>query len=182
MRLDLGDVIAHFTLEVPGLRRYGIQWHVGPALDTTPADRIPRTPGRPGPTTRKVAFKMDLQADKKVSLSVQWTDEMGNPSDAPADGGSVSYSVDNIDVIALTDNGDGTAVAAATGALGDATVSVSAVAGGRTLTGDLDIHVVAGLAERVNVLAGAPEEVTPDDAQTGPEVGADVAGEQQPGA
>lgn len=194
MRIDLGDIVAHFTLEVPGLRRYGIRWRVGAPLDTTPADRIPRTPGRPGPTPRKVAFTMDLQADKKVSLSVQWTDELGNPADAPADGtGGVSYTVDNDAVIALTDNGDGTAVAAATGELGDATVSVSAQAGGRTLTGDLDIHVVAGLAERVNIVAGAPEEVTPDDVeqppaggdtsggQTGPEVGADVAGEPQPG-
>jgi hypothetical protein len=166
MRIDLGDVVAHFTLEVPGLRRYGIRWRVGAPTDTTPADRIPHTPGVPSgtpPTTRKVVFTMDLQADKKVALSVGWTDEVGNPADAPADGGSVSYTCDNTSVVALTDNGDGTAVAAATGTLGDAKVSVSAQAGGRTLTGDLDIHVVAGLAERVNVVAGAPEEVTPDD-------------------
>lgn len=198
MRIDLGDVVAHINLEVPGLRRWHIRWHVGAPLDTTPADRgSRRTTRMPGvlrstpPTTRKVDLTMDLQADKKVSLSVEWTDEVGNPTDAPADGGgAISYTCDNADVIALTDNGDGTAVAAATGALGDAKVSVSAQAGGRTLTGDLDIHVVSGLAERVNVVAGAPEEVTPDDVtppaggggQTGPEVGAGGASEPQPGA
>lgn len=163
MRIDLGDVIAHLTLEVPGLRRWGIKWRIGPALDTTPADRISHTPGTPRDPNRKVDLYMDLQADKQVSLSVQWTDEVGNPTEAPADGGSVTYAVDNADVIALTDNGDGTAVAAATGTIGDARVSVTAVAGGRTLTGDLDIHVVSGLAERVNVVAGDPEEVTPDE-------------------
>jgi hypothetical protein len=191
MRLDLGDVIAHFTLEVPGLRRYGIRWRVGAPMDTTAADRTPRTPGHPGPMPRKVAFEMDLQADKKVALSVQWTDEVGNPTDAPADGtGGISYTVDRGDIIALSDNGDGTAVAAATGNLGTAIVSVSAQAGGRTLTGDLALTVVAGLAERVNIVAGAVDEVTPDEVtppagggeQTGPEVGADTAGEPQPGA
>jgi hypothetical protein len=206
MRIDLGDVIAHFTLEVPGLRRYGIRWRVGAPMDTTLADRTNRTPGvlrSTPPTPRKVAFEMDLQADKKVALSVQWTDEVGNPTDPPADGtGGVSYTVDKGDIIALTDNGDGTAVAAAVGNLGTAIVSVSAQAGGRTLTGDLALTVVAGLAERVNIVAGPAEEVTPDDvqtggdgtggtgvdagagagAQTGPEVGADTAGEAQPGA
>jgi hypothetical protein len=205
MRIDLGDVIAHFTLEVPGLRRYGIRWRVGAPMDTTPADRTNRTRGvlcSTPPTPRKVAFEMDLQADKKVALSVQWTDEVGNPADPPADGtGGVSYTVDRGDIVALTDNGDGTAVAAATGNLGTAIVSVSAQAGGRTLTGDLALTVVAGLAERVNIVAGPAEEVTPDDTtpadqppadttptdttgsgQTGPEVGADTAGEPQPGA
>lgn len=162
MRIDLGDVVAHFNLEVPGLRRYHIRWHVGPALDTTAADRIPHTPGTPRPTPRKVDLIMDLQADQKVALSLEWTDEVGNPTGPPADGGTVAYTVDNADVIALTDNGDGTAEAAATGTLGNAVVSVSAQAGGRTLTGDLAFVVVAGLAERVNVVAGAPEEVTPD--------------------
>lgn len=195
MRIDFGDVIAHVTLEVPGLRRWGIMWRIGPALDTTPADRTSHTPGTPRDPNRKVDLLMDLQADKKVTLSVEWTDEVGNPTSAPADGtGDVTYAVDNADVIALTDNGDGSAVAAATGSLGDARVSVTAHAGGRTLTGDLDIHVVAGLAERVNIVASAPEEVTPDAApadagtpadgsgQTGPEVGAGVASEVQPGA
>lgn len=162
MRIDLGDVVAHINLEVPGLRRYHFRWHVGPALDTTPPDRIPPGPGTPR-STRKVDLIMDLAADQKVALSLQWTDEMGNLAEAPADGGAVTYTVDNADVIALTDNGDGTAVAAATGQLGNAVVHVDAQAGGRTRTGDLSLVVVAGLAERVSVVAGAPEEVTPDD-------------------
>jgi hypothetical protein len=106
---------------------------------------------------------MDLQADKKVALSVQFTDEVGNATEAPADA-VTAYTVDDPTIINLTDNGDGTASAAATGTLGTANVHVdaSSAASGLTVSGDLQIVVVAGLAERVEILAGAPEEVTPD--------------------
>lgn len=109
---------------------------------------------------------MDLQADKKVALSVGYTDEVGNPADAPADA-LVTYTVDDPSIIALTDNGDGTAEAAATGVLGTANVHVEAAFTGDggapvTVSGDLQLVVVAGLAERVTIVAGAPEEVTPD--------------------
>lgn len=104
---------------------------------------------------------MDLQADKKVSLSLAYTDEVGNPADTPASA-TATYTVDDPAIIALTDNGDGTAVAAATGTLGAANVHVEATFDGKTVTGDLQIVVVAGLAERVSVVAGEPEEVSPD--------------------
>lgn len=108
---------------------------------------------------------MDLQADKKVPLSIGWTDEVGNPVEEPPAGATVAYTVDNTDIIALTDNGDGTAVAAATGVLGAATVHAEASAPGLpTQTGDLGIVVVPGLAERITITPGEPEEVTPDTA------------------
>ena len=108
---------------------------------------------------------MDLQADQQVPLSLEYTDEVGNPTTAP-DEAAVTYTVDDPTIINLTDNGDGTAVAAAVGALGTANVHVEAVFDGQTLTGDLQIVVVAGLAERLNIVAGEPTEVTPDE---GPE-------------
>ncbi len=40
-------------------------------------------------------------------------------------------------------------------------VEASAI-GMAPVTGDLNIVTVPGLAERVNIVAGAPEEVTPD--------------------
>jgi len=106
---------------------------------------------------------VDLQADKKVALSIEFTDEPGNPVPAPTDA-VVAYTVDDPSIINLTDNGDGTASAAATGVLGTANVHVAAssVLSGLTVTGDLQLVVVAGLAERVNIVAGPPEEVTPD--------------------
>lgn len=103
---------------------------------------------------------MDLQADKKVGLSVEFTDEVGNPVTTPA-GETVVYTVDDPSIIALTDNGDGTASAAATGVLGTANVHVEAT-GPLAASGDLQIVVVPGLAERLNVVAGEPEEITPD--------------------
>jgi len=116
--------------------------------------------------TGKVDVRMDLQADKKVALSVEYTDEVGNPVSAPA-GATAVYTVDDPTIINLTDNGDGTAEAAATGTLGTANVHLDVTfndeAGNPvTVSGDLQLVVVAGLAERVNIVAGAPEEVTPD--------------------
>jgi hypothetical protein len=108
---------------------------------------------------------MDLQADKKVSLAYQWTDEVGNPTAPPTGTVTAVWTVDNTAVINLTDNGDGTAVAAATGTLGTANVHLEVTANGDTFTGDLQLVVVSGLAERINVVAGTPEEVTPDDGE-----------------
>ncbi len=160
MNIDLGDAQLEINLRIPGLRRYRFVWHVGTPYDTSPADRIVKGPPY-GPTPRKVDLIMDLLADKGVPLSVQWTDEVGNPTAAPADAAAV-YTVDNPTVINLTDNGDGTATAAATGTLGTANVHADITGGGMTITGDLQIVVVAGLAERANVVAGEPFEVTPD--------------------
>lgn len=160
MDIDLGDATLTLNLRVKGLKRYALAWRLGAAADTTEADRVVLGPPYHQPTGRTDLI-MDLQADKKVPLSVAFTDEVGNPTAAPA-GAVVTYTVDDPTIIALTDNGDGTAVAAAVGTLGTANVHVEASFDGVTVTGDLQVVVVAGLAERVTVVAGAPEEVTPD--------------------
>jgi hypothetical protein len=160
MEVDLGDVVAVFNLRVKGLRRFDLLLRVGVPYDTSPADRVVKPPPY-APHPGKVDLIMDLQADKAVPLSVVYTDEVGNPTTAPV-GATVAYTVDDPTLINLTDNGDGTAVAAAVGALGTANVHVVATFNGTTLTGDLQIVVVAGLAERLNVVAGEPVEVTPD--------------------
>lgn len=161
MRLDLGDALLDINLRVKGLRRYGrLIWRTGVPRNTTAADRTIQGPPYAQPTER-IDTAMDLQADKKVPLSVGFTDEVGNPVATP-EGASAVYTVDDPTIISLTDNGDGTAEAAATGTLGNAVVHVEVTAGDTTLTGDLGITVVAGNAERVTITAGAAEEVTPD--------------------
>lgn len=160
MQLDLGDIALNIDVRVKGLRPLRTVWRIGAPADTTPADRVVLGPPYSQPSGR-IDTIMDLMADKKVSLSAQWTDEVGNPVATP-DGATAVYTVDNPPVIALTDNGDGTAVAAATGVLDVANVHGEFTANGVTVTGDLQIVVVAGLAERANIVAGPPEEVTPD--------------------
>lgn len=160
MELDLGDVVAVFNLRVKGHRTPRVHWRFGVPVDSTPADRTIKPPPYYA-NTGKVDVHMDLQADKKVTASAGWTDEVGNPADAPADA-TVVYTVDDPTIIDLTDNGDGTCVVSATGTLGSATVHMEVTADGKTLTGDALVTVVAGLAERVNVVFGEPEEVTPD--------------------
>lgn len=154
---DYGDLLHVEQWLVKG-KRLGFVWNIGAPRDTVPADRIP---GPATPRTWKADVIMDLLADKKVALSPSWKDEMGNPTTPPTSF-TGTYTVDNASVINLTDNGDGTAVAAAVGVLGSATVHAVFSFNGQTVTGDLLINVVAGLAERVDIVAGEPEEVTPD--------------------
>jgi hypothetical protein len=127
---------------------------------TTAEDRIVKPPPYHTPTGR-IDVVVDLRADQQVPLSGEFTDEVGNPVATP-DNATVTYTVDDPTVINLTDNGDGTATAAAVGVLGTANVHAEAMWNGNTVTGDLQIVVVAGLAERFNVVAGEPTEVTPD--------------------
>ena len=157
---DLGDLALDWRVRVKCCRPLRLVLRIGAPVDTDPADRAIKGPPY-FQSTGKVDLIMDLQADKKVALTASYTDEVGNPVPTPADA-AVTYTVDDPTIINLTDNGDGTAEAAATGTLGTAHVHVDATSGGITLTGDLEIVVVAGLAERVAIVAGEPEEVTPD--------------------
>lgn len=160
--LDLGDAALEINLRVKRQPRRRLRLRVGVPTDTTEQDRVVKGPPYHQPRASEGAvIAVDLQADKKVTLTGEWTDEVGNPVGAPDDA-TYAYTVDDPNVINLTDNGDGTAVAAAVGTPGTANVHGEAMGGGATLTGDLQIIVVAGLAERFNITAGEPEEVTPD--------------------
>lgn len=164
MRIDFGDVYADIDLRVKGQRRVDFRWKVGVPYDSTPEDRQTGTSQPNAQPTERVDFSMDLQADKKVDVSAEWTDEVGNATQQPADA-SITFSVSDPNVLNLTDNGDGTATLAATGNLGTCNVHIDASGDGQTLSGDAQVVVVAGLAERVNLTFGEPSEVTPDDQQ-----------------
>lgn len=158
---DRGDLLEVNALLIKGKRPYFV-WRVGAPRNTTAADRV--RPPAPLPLYMRypgVDVAMDLKADQQVPLSLAWQDEIGNPASPPA-GATVDFSVDDSNIINLTDNGDGTANAAATGVIGAATVHCEVNANGRTVTGDLLLTVVPGDAERVEVVAGEPTEVTPD--------------------
>jgi hypothetical protein len=161
VEINFGDVIASIELRVPGLVRYHPIRHYGAPRNTTEEDRVVRGVPVPTPANTEKGVRMDLAADQKVSASVEYTDEVGNPTGTPADA-SATWAVSDPAIISMTDNGDGTAEFAATGTLGSCEVTVTATAGGHTFTGTDTLVVVAGLAERVNVAFGTPEEVTPD--------------------
>lgn len=156
---DYGDLL-HVERWIVKGSRPRIRVRVGRPRDTTPEDRTP-TPGAYRPHDGKVDFVMDLQDDKRVTLFPGWLDEVDQETTAPADA-VVTWTVDNTDVIALTDNGDGTAVAAATGQLGVANIHGEATFNGGTATGDLQVVVVPSDAVRFAIKASDPTEVTPD--------------------
>jgi hypothetical protein len=161
VEIDLGDVKLIVKMRVPGLVRYHPVRHYGVPRNTTPEDREPRGVAVPTPENTEMGVRMDLAADMKVTATVEYTDEVGNPTGTPADA-SATWAVSDPSIISMTDNGDGSAEFAATGTLGSCDVTVTATAGGQTFTGTDVLNVVAGLAERVNVAFGTPEEVTPD--------------------
>jgi hypothetical protein len=160
-RETLGDLVHDERwLLASRLPILGWRWRVGAPRDTVPAG--PQPTGPLAPSNGRTDVTMDLKADQQVTLSGSYIDEAGNPVDAPA-GATVVYTVDDPTSVTLTDLGDGTAVAAATGVLGTADVHAEADLGnGRTASGDLQIVVVAGDAERFAIVAGDPTEVTPD--------------------
>jgi hypothetical protein len=104
-----------------------------------------------------MAFIMtDVQ---KVSLAVQPVDAAGNP--AALDGAPVWTSTDPA-VLTVTAAPDGlSAEAVAVGPLGTAQVSVSADAdmgaGVTTITGVLDVQVMASAAVSLGITPGTPE-------------------------
>lgn len=157
---DYGDLL-HVERWIVKGRRLHFTWRIGP-VSRVDRDALPDT----SPTHTDhygVDVIMDLQADEKVALTGAWTDEVENPVPAPP-GATVVYTVDDPSIIALTDNNDGTAVAAATGVLGIANVHAVANAPGfPEATGDLQLVVVAGDAERFAIVPGTPEEITPDE-------------------
>jgi hypothetical protein len=159
---DYGDLLHVEQWLVKG-KRLDFRWRIGAPVKATKQYRERTFQQTSQAVPGKVMTVMDLQSDKKVTLTVEWTDEMGNPTEAPT-GGSVSFSADDPSgAVALTDNGDGTCVVAATGTLGSTNIHASVNAPGFPLmSGDLQIVVVAGLAERINITTGTPEEVTPD--------------------
>ena len=164
LRIPFGDLVLVAGAEIPGLHPPAplhLVWTVGAVRDTTPADRTAGLPPVYKYPPGKVDLHMDLQADKKVALSISAEDEIGNPATFD---GTFAFSVDDSSIVALTDNGDGTAEAAATGALGVATVTATATKTDGTTGGQgvLAFQVVAGDVATFEIVAGAPEEVTPD--------------------
>ena len=159
--IDLGDLVLDWGFRVKCCPRLKVIWHLGAVTDTDPSDRVIKPPPY-FTSTGRTDVVMDLQADKKVALlAPTFTDELDNPVPTPA-GATFVYTVDDPTIIALTDNGDGTGEAAAVGPLGTANLHLEATFNGSIATGDLQIVVVAGLAERVAINVGPPEEVTPD--------------------
>lgn len=159
--LDLGDVIVSLNVAVKGFKAPTFRWRIGPASDTTAAERVSGEPPTYKQPPGKVDVYMDLKADQKVSFALQATDEVGNPTEFA---GTTVFTVDDPSIVTLTDNGDGTGEVAATGVLGVATLTGTATrdSDGAEFTGVAAIQVVAGDAETFEITFGTPEEVTPD--------------------
>lgn len=163
---DLGDVIRQERLIIKGKRKTPI-FRIGSPRERPngPGDGSTSVISNPS-RTGKADLEMDLKADQEVDLAVgNWTDEMGNPTSAPADV-TVEWSVDApgaefVELVAHATDPNGI-TAGALGTEGNATVTGTVTTGDRVVTGDFLISVIAGDAERFEVTAGEPRERTAD--------------------
>lgn len=103
---------------------------------------------------------LTMTSSQKATLTVSFRDKKGNP--APVDGAPV-WGIDNPNVCALTPSPDGlSAEVSAIGPLGAALVSVQADAdlgeGIVHIAGTLEVTIVSGAAETVEIVAGEVSE------------------------
>jgi len=163
---DLGDVIRQERLIIKGKRKTPI-FRIGAPRERPngPGDGSTSVISNPS-RTGKVDLIVDLKADQEVDLAVgNWTDEMGNPTSAPADA-TVEWAVDAagaefIELVPHATDPNGI-TAGALGGLGNATVTGTVTTAERVVTGDFLLSVVSGDAERFEVTAGEPRERTAD--------------------
>lgn len=170
MKIDLGDLEFEANFWVKQFKLLHFLWHFEAPKDA------PRTQNREGEDLQLVSYIlpekvygiMDLQADKKVSFNLEATDEVGNPVVIEPGSFTFEFSVDNTDILSLTDNGDGSGEVAATGTPGTATLSGRATrtSDGKEWTGAEAFNVVAGDADTFSFAFGEPEETTPDSTET----------------
>jgi len=94
----------------------------------------------------------DIQQD---TLALAATDAAGNPATLPT--GSVTWSSSDPTILSVTPSNDGmSAIVAAQGPLGAAQVQVAVQLDTGTLTGTLDVSVVASAAATIQIVPGVP--------------------------
>jgi hypothetical protein len=104
---------------------------------------------------------MQLTDNQSTTLRINpnTRDKKGNPA-APIDAGSVTYLVDNPNLLTLgTPAADGFSVPiAAVGPLGTAIVTVNATAGGQPCSGKLTVPIVSDAPESIDIAGDPPVE------------------------
>jgi uncharacterized protein YjdB len=100
-----------------------------------------------------------LTDTQQVVLSINPVDAKGNPGLLD---GVPSWSSSDPSKLTVTPAVDGrSAVAAAVGPIGSATVNVVAVGGGNSLPASLDVSIVVGPIVSLKIEAGTPTEIVP---------------------
>ena len=99
---------------------------------------------------------LQLTDAQHCPLAFQAVDAAGNPVTIPPS--SITWASSNPSIVAATPSADGTSCdVAAVGPLGTSQVGVSVVVNATlTLTGTLDVSVVAGAAATIQIVPGTP--------------------------
>lgn len=136
-----------------------LRWRIGPVRERADAgpDVVAHTHHhRHHHHHREAAVAFQLGDNQEVDLSVQETDTAGNAVEVSG----VSFASSDEGVVTVADNGDGTALASATGTLGTATVT--ATDADDNLSGTLDFEIVTEAASAMLIQPGTPREQSGD--------------------
>lgn len=133
-----------------------MRFGIGPVRENKA--KVTLTPQYWGTPRGELMATLTLTDSQSCPLSVAFVDAAGNP--AVVDG-APQWLTGNSEILALAPAADGlSCVVNAAGPLGTATVSVSADAdlgsGSTTISGSLDVTVIAGAAVTVDITAGTP--------------------------
>ncbi len=127
---------------------YKFKFKIGPVVQKIPKFR------------KRAVLMLLLTVDQKCTLHIQPVDDKGNPAKVD---GIPAWGISDTTILSITASDDGlTAVVDTLGPLGVSQVNVSVDAdlgeGVTTISGVLDITVVAGQAVSLNIGADAPEQ------------------------
>lgn len=99
---------------------------------------------------------MQLKDNFAQPLSLEVDDKFNNPTAAPLDG-PPAWAVTDPTLASIAPSDDGlSAVLTPVGPLGDFQVQVSAAAGGKALSGSLDVSIIPGDADHIAIKVGDP--------------------------
>ena len=150
------DIWTH-TEVIPKPVPLRIHWTIGPPY---PKPTIFQPQSRATSPFQPSEVTMQLTADQQVQLTISGEDKYGNPVDISGD---VFWRSSDESVIVLTSTTKTSAVAAAVGPVGTASVTVSNDAdqdGIGDFQGSLAIDVVAGDIAEIAITAGEPTDKT----------------------
>lgn len=162
MKVDLGDLEFEANFKIKRFKAPEFIWH----FQAPSKRRLHEVPVIPFINYERLHGIMDLKADNGVDFTLSATDEAGNPVALDPAEYAFDFSVDDANILQLTDNGNGSGRVDAVGTLGVATLSGSITrnSDGFVWTGAEAFNVVTGDAQTFGFSFSEPTETTPDEA------------------
>jgi len=101
-------------------------------------------------------MSLQMTDAQQCVLTVSAVDAKGNPTTVTP--GSLTWLVDNPNLLSVTSNPDGTATVSAVGPIGQGNVTVNATIAGAAVSGTITVNIISGAPTQLSISAGAPSD------------------------